>query len=431
LKNETKRRLCLAAILFIALTLRLHAALTANEPPRDDALEYDKLAANISSGRGYIDDDGSPTSFRPPLYPAFLAAIYYVFGHSYPAARVCQAVLGALVVFLIYLIGRDIYPEKAALSAAFMTAIYPSYVILTTYLLSEVLFTFLLAAAVYLLLRLRSAYIKTASLLGAVLGMLSLTRPSAAALPLIFITMFGVVMRGRTKRRLFYLAAALLLFYMMILAPWSVRNAIIHGRFSLISSNGGLNFYQAMNPAKGKIFGLVPDDVVMAMSKGIPNEIDREKFLYAKGVEEVIRQPLRAMRLAFMRALFYWGFFDWEVGKGREYNYLYAFALPFFLWGLFSERRSAERSWVLSAVIAYFFLIIAVSQGVARYRLPTDGFLFLIASSTLFVIFERPRNKVLAVSAVSAYFLINYCAFLKSDYAKVFLKSLMERIGVW
>ena len=50
--------------------------------------------------------------FRAPLYPIFLAAIYRLVGHDYLAARMVQAIVGALSCVLTYAIGA----RTAALS---------------------------------------------------------------------------------------------------------------------------------------------------------------------------------------------------------------------------------------------------------------------------------------------------------------------------
>lgn len=98
----------------------------------DDMFQYDMLARSISSGHGfrwyaqedlkllapYVDFDlttakgydpehGLYTSFRAPLYPTFLAIVYFFSGTGFSrflAARVAQAILlGAPLAPLTYL----------------------------------------------------------------------------------------------------------------------------------------------------------------------------------------------------------------------------------------------------------------------------------------------------------------------------------------
>ena len=316
--------------------------------------------------------------------------------------------------------------------AAFFTAIYPGYVTLTKFLFTETVFTFLLVLSVFLFLKARSLKsMVLAVLLGLTLGFLSLTRSTAVALPVIYAALFFPGISKENIRRALYISAIVGMVYIMVLAPWVSRNIAVHGRPVLISTNGGLNFYQAVTPKDGKIFGLVPSDENIERSRRIANEAERDVFLFSRGVEKIAHNPILAARLALMRGLFYWGFFDWEVQTGREYNYLYGFALPFFIAGLIIGLRDIKGFGILPAVIAYFSFVILASQGTVRYRLPTDGCLFIAASCGILYVIERVKNKFLAISGVSAYFALNYYMFMKSGAIKELVKNIMAHMGLW
>src|SRR3972149_8290161 len=117
-------------IFFLALFLRLLPVVVMRNMGigLDDMFQYDMLARSIASGEGYrwyaeidlptvlpylnldlasIDYDprGVLTSFRPPLYPTFLAMIYYIFGmgvNRFFIARLVQSVLAASMVPLTF-----------------------------------------------------------------------------------------------------------------------------------------------------------------------------------------------------------------------------------------------------------------------------------------------------------------------------------------
>ena len=72
--TASDRRL-LAGILTVALLLRVGVALAWSAPLAGDAADYDRLAAGLAAGRGYVDTRGAPTAWRPPAYPAFLAVV--------------------------------------------------------------------------------------------------------------------------------------------------------------------------------------------------------------------------------------------------------------------------------------------------------------------------------------------------------------------
>src|SRR5512147_462718 len=109
-------------IYIVALVLRLIPILLSRGLGigLDDMFQYDMLARSLATGNGYrwyaqqdlnliapyvkfdlstVDYDpihGVSTSFRAPLYPSFLALVYFIFGSGstrFFAARIAQAIL--------------------------------------------------------------------------------------------------------------------------------------------------------------------------------------------------------------------------------------------------------------------------------------------------------------------------------------------------
>ena len=128
-------------IFIVALVLRLIPVIAARSLGigLDDMFQYDMLARSISSGNGfrwYAQQDlnqlaafvhfdlstvkeydpvrGIPTSFRAPLYPTFLAIVYFFSGAGFSrffAARLTQAVLlGAPLAPLTYFVSKKLFP---------------------------------------------------------------------------------------------------------------------------------------------------------------------------------------------------------------------------------------------------------------------------------------------------------------------------------
>jgi len=99
----------LAAIVLIALLLRLVWAFGSGiTPDFFDQGMYNEFAVNWIRGQGLMTDwQGMPSAERTPLYPVFLAAVYWVGGvNNYRAVFVVQALLGTATVVIIYLLGE-------------------------------------------------------------------------------------------------------------------------------------------------------------------------------------------------------------------------------------------------------------------------------------------------------------------------------------
>jgi len=67
-----------------------------NQPPGlqmgADGIEFDHLGRALADGRGFVWDDRTPTSFRAPGFPVFLAVIYTVRRIRVPLSLIYRSV---------------------------------------------------------------------------------------------------------------------------------------------------------------------------------------------------------------------------------------------------------------------------------------------------------------------------------------------------
>lgn len=153
-----------AAVFIVALAVGLAYALkVGNGVVWPDEAEYHGIALNWLQGNGYsyfrgIGNALSPTMYRAPGLPAFLAGLYYVFGPSLLTARLAQAVLGATLVPVCFFLSRALgFSKRAAVLACLLVAVYPYYIFCAGAVYPIVLSTILLALANLALLQGRTA----------------------------------------------------------------------------------------------------------------------------------------------------------------------------------------------------------------------------------------------------------------------------------
>ncbi len=181
--------------------------------------------------------------FRPPGYSAFLVAVTLGHPDRVAVAKAANAVLGALVCLLLAALSARIFRDRAvALAAGAAGAVHPSFLLVSSDIQSEPLFLFLLLASGYFLLastdRPSSSFALAA---GASLGLAVLTRASALALaPFLAAPLFDRRIPPRARS---HLAAAGLAGLLFVVAPWTLRNALVFGRFLPVSDMGGSTFY--------------------------------------------------------------------------------------------------------------------------------------------------------------------------------------------
>jgi 4-amino-4-deoxy-L-arabinose transferase-like glycosyltransferase len=256
------RRLILAAAC-LGFVLRAAFGLLywVDKPLTHDEREYLALARSLYEGRGFTYDDpqsGTTPQFgRAPAYPVFLvlAGAGTREYSSVPArVKVAQALVGAVSVWIVGLIAFRAAGPAAGAAAGGIAAVYPPLVWISSYALSETLYGALaLATAAVLDLAVNasdpagSRRTSTMALgAGVLAGTAILVRPAM----LFFLPLAATWLLWRRKPAL---AAALIAGTLLVVIPWTVRNARVFGRFVLVASEGGVTFWTGNHPlARGE-----------------------------------------------------------------------------------------------------------------------------------------------------------------------------------
>lgn len=232
----------LAAILLLGLGLRADYAWQGRAPVFD-AVAYGRIAQSLDEDRGFTlgREATQPASNYSPGLPLFAASLYKLSGDVHQRfARIVLALLGALSVLFTYLIGRRLSSPGAGLIGAFAVAIYPAFLEYQGMLMSEPLAAALLSGSVLAILwaadrRNRSAWL----LPGALLGATAMVRPEYLAVAFV-LALVVFTRHARANWRLSLAQAAILLAgAAVVLAPWTIRNALALDRFVPISTGGG------------------------------------------------------------------------------------------------------------------------------------------------------------------------------------------------
>jgi 4-amino-4-deoxy-L-arabinose transferase-like glycosyltransferase len=232
----------LAAILLLGLGLRADYAWQGRAPVFD-AVAYGRIAQSLDEDRGFTlgPEATQPASNYSPGLPLFAAGLYKLSGGVHERfARIVLALLGALSVLFTYLIGRRLSSPGAGLIGAFAVAIYPAFLEYQGMLMSEPLAAALLSGSVLAILWAADRRNRFAWLLpGALLGATAMVRPEYLAVTFV-LALVVFTLHARSNWRLSLAQAAILLAGVaVVLAPWTIRNAVALDRFVPISTGGG------------------------------------------------------------------------------------------------------------------------------------------------------------------------------------------------
>ena len=251
---DRRPRLCLALILALALLIRLAAIpATSDYQPIYDSADYDRHAQSIAAGDGYpealIGSGGGPSAFRPPLYPYLLGGVYSVVGDAagVDAARILGALLGVATVGLVFLLARELGGPRAGLAAAGIAAVFPPLALIHLALISEPVFLLLELGILLCVLQARRVPgIGWAVTAGVLCGVATLTRGNGIILVLV-----GAIAIWAVRPRLSISAlagpAALCASAALVVAPWTIRNAIEFDTLVPVSTQNGYGMAGAFN----------------------------------------------------------------------------------------------------------------------------------------------------------------------------------------
>jgi 4-amino-4-deoxy-L-arabinose transferase-like glycosyltransferase len=247
----------LAAIVLLGLGLRLESAIDPDENPGGDSVvayqgndsrAYEDIAAALYETGRYGTPEMSSSSDWSPGASFFYAGVYVLVGGVHPTAgRIAVAFLGALMILLVYLLGRRLAGPAAGLIAALLAAIYPTFIDNNGQFLSEPIAAFTLAAAVL------SAFWAAErgrvwfwAVPGLFLGATALTRPEYLPFAAVF-ALVALVKVGRARRWRLGLASSALIVagFCLVLAPWTIRNYVVLDRFVPVTTGGGKALFVA------------------------------------------------------------------------------------------------------------------------------------------------------------------------------------------
>jgi len=359
-----RRRGTLAAILLLALVLRLAAAawwqhrLGERKFGFADSEGYWALAERIAHGETYRF--GDDRVFRTPGYPALLSVPIAAFGSDARgvwAARVEAALLGVLAVGGVLCWARMLFDDRAAALAALLAAVYPGAISSSTFILSEAPFCPLMVFTLLLWTQAERAGTTggrwgAACAAGAVAGLATLMRPSW----LLFIPFAAamIVFRPTAWRKHLAISCGALLGLVVVMSPWWIRNAQVVGRFVPTSLQVGASLYDGLSPtANGASeMSFVPhfaeaerrnpsDDVA------IPFEVRLDQRLRDASIDWARSHPgevLRLMGVKFLRMWNVWpnesGFSSWPLRLMMLVSYG-----PLIVVSLLAVWRYAPRGW--------------------------------------------------------------------------------------
>ena len=472
--SRSRTRIALLGLLLLAtVALGVRVALVLvlrSDLLPDTTYEHGVIAENLLAGRGFrvwfLGTEG-PTSQQAPVYPFLLAGVYWLFGgecsQALLAMQLLQCLAGTGLVLSLVWLAWQMLPQKRSIGwlAGAGAALYPTHIYMVSHIQVAVWAT--LGLVLTLALACWTAGHggrMPAVLAGVVAGLTILTDP---ILTLVLPVAVWCLVRQRTAARQTdrrvgcahhgstpswvpwprlrghasadheacsrerehgtpVVVLVFLLTTAVVVTPWVLRNALVHGEFVFVKSTFGYAFWQGNNPTswgtdkvpkasadrflaerEGGMRGLERamwearhetlyiDDVVLkptgyAEFQGL-SEPQRARLLFHRAKSFVLANPADYLALCVQR-LRYFLLFDETNPKTKNLVYRAATLLLFTLAivGFLVGRRWWPALLPTLCVFASVALFHTLTITSARFRIPVEPMQMLwaaIAVSTI------------------------------------------------
>ena len=368
---------------------------------------------------------GVPSAYTQPLYGWFLAGVYFPFGRSWLAVGLAQVAVAVLTALVVLEIGTRLRSTEVGLVAALLATLHP-YVVWHDVHLNRELLDGLVAALLTLcaLAAYERRSLALCALAGSVAGVAVLGNARLALLPL------GIAVyaswRVRPAARAVAAGAMVVAAAGLVVLPWVVRNDVQVGCLAITTDARAL--WKANNPATRQILadgGWIDDvpelpgappwpELAADLSvAGTPTSVDEcaQMRLYRGEVVDFWRdQPGEKARLMVQATGMLWSPVPAEsdssgsdVARLARKTVEPAYVVLLYVAALAGVFFAPGRFVALAALLlSYNTFAAMVFAGTARYRVPWDFVLALLAAFAFAAAWERWRCRVYVGDAAKA-----------------------------
>lgn len=395
--RAAKLKLLCAAITALALLLRLGWVIISWRRGGQLAYPDERLHWEIASrlvNEGVMATADGRFVARMPLYPLYLALFASLGDAGILAARVGQALLGAATAWIGFRWAQSALGPIAAIVAGLLIALEPYSIFFSALLLTEVPYTFVGILFAYAAWRVADAPATTSKTVGIVVGLSGaaaiLLRPSAALL--VPATWLLLAVCDPLRRRGLLRMGMYALILLTLMLPWGLRNRAVVGNFAWLSANGGLTLYDGQGP---QARGDSDQSFLATMPELAPmGEVERDTHLRDLAIEQMRRDPARALGLAWIKFRRTWSLTpnvaEHSTGLTALASAVFTGLVLFgaaFAWIRLALTPSGARRRLLVfqsfiwLPVVYYTLLHCVYVGSLRYRIPIMPMVELAAAA--------------------------------------------------
>ena len=361
-----------------------------------DESSYVNLATHVTQGFGFTDNSGRPTSYRAPGLPSLLAIPISLIGPSVVGIRIFMCFVESFLIPAFYLLLKSVTGSvKLAFVAAVIGMFFPTWIISSGAVMGDIPAATLVTLMVWMMIE----ACRRQSLLwivgaGVLWGAATITRAGSLIYGPAIILSSVLIMPGWKKR--VGAVVCLTVPFVCILAPWSIRNAYVHGKFVPISTQAGIQLYISNNTDATGILAIDQARAEATAAQRYPelqhlSEVARNKLFQEEAVKFIRENPKRFAELSLIRIVEFWKLYSPRVPLSNSLVVIVSFgvALPFFLLQVLRRGWRRGPEMLLTLTILCHTGLHMVYGSIVRYRLPIEPLIIVMAISGFCWIWAR------------------------------------------
>ena len=384
-----------AAVLGLALLMRALVIWTVitHYPPQwlfTRGMEMGLLAKSLLAGKGLsspFGGDTGPTAIVAPVYPLLVAAVFRIFGSYSTASAIAilaaQTVVNLITVWLIMHVARRLFNQATATIAGLIWACSLPLVWMPTILWETSLSCCLVVGLFALVLKYREmpdmGPVQWITV-GGYCGLCALVNPA------LLLSLAGIVLwlAYVTRARQAYWPLLSLLAFVLVFAPWPIRNARVFHAFVPLRTTVGLELW--MGNREGATGFLDESVFPMFNRQELADYVTRGEVDYSAHKAELAKRYIAAhpgqfLDLTGRRAIRFWSGTGTQNGSvlfalhATSTTLLGVIAIAFLI-----RRRRYDIAALFTAPMLLFPIPYVITHAEFRYRLVIDPIMTIICA---------------------------------------------------
>jgi hypothetical protein len=374
------------------------------------------LAESILSGKGF-SYNGIPNLYQSPVYPLFLAIVFFILGKHMFSVVLCQSILDGVSSIFVSKIGSK-FSENGSF-AGVIYAIYPYAITQSLAIVDTTLFVLLCILSIYYFLNFfdnqRISNIILASFLT---GVGILNRPSLiVVIPSFLVCMVILKYDWRLILRYFIISI-----FLSSLVPflWAIRNYSLTNQFPILSVGGSHFMWYGHNEHISEVLkknespDIIGYDPRYSMNPNITvndffgsnptRQAEFGNYCLKRALSFIKNNKYEVLKYSFSKLKLFlsWEYFPANVNQPYQKLRLLVYKLmnaPITILGWFGLMilllKKNKSSYFLTIFIVGFILIHMISLPGSRHKIPLDAlFISLIPLSISYIYSKIKKIRI-------------------------------------